>query len=136
MSEILIVEDDRLDVEAFRRAVARVGASESLSLSLASNGQEAIDYLHSHDLPKVILVDLNMPIMNGFEFLAWLREHEEFSNSAVFVLTSSASERDLEEAYKYKIAGYLLKGSDFSELTEIADMLERFVKVVEFPRAG
>lgn len=133
---VLVVDDDKLDLEAFKRAVARVGATESLDLFTASNGQEAVDFLSNTESPELILVDLNMPVMNGFELMSWLRENNQFSKSVVFVLTSSDSDSDLRRAYDYRISGYLVKGSDHSKLSLMVEMLNRYLAVVEFPRAG
>ena len=73
VTEVLLIEDDKLDVEAFKRAAKKSGASEKFSIAWVSNGEEAIEYLNECDRPKIILVDLNMPRMNGFEFISWIR---------------------------------------------------------------
>ena len=136
VTEVLLIEDDKLDVEAFKRAAKKSGASEKFSIAWVSNGEEAIEYLNECDRPKIILVDLNMPRMNGFEFISWIRSQPHLRDSVIFVLTSSDSPRDLKQAYSYNIAGYLVKGDYGTHLTEIVRMLDRFIQTVEFPGAG
>ena len=92
--------------------------------------------------PFVILLDINMPRMNGLEFLERIRADEEHSNTIIFVLSTSAAEEDIEAAYKHKIAGYIVKeNSDYivkedtgSNLIEAITMLESFWGVVQLPR--
>src|SRR5687767_8704792 len=104
---ILLVEDDPNDAFLIQRAFRH--ANDANLIQHTANGEEAVAYLTgqgkyhdraSHPLPILILLDLKMPRMSGFEVLEWLRKQSEFSALPVIVLTASAQTRDIELAYK------------------------------------
>ncbi len=134
---ILIVDDDLVDVKAVRRGLQ--SARVANPIFTAKNGQEALDMLRGVNsqakLPRpfLILLDLNMPSMNGGEFLEAIREDEDLHDSVVFVLTTSKAEEDRTAAYQKNVAGYIVKdcaGQDFVNLT---NMLECYWKIVLLP---
>lgn len=123
----LLVEDDELDAEAFQRVIQK--RELNVELQIAQDGFEALEVLRDQvrqgdaNLPLVFL-DLNMPGMNGHEFLKELRGDEALSHTVVFVLTSSAHERDVRMAYEKNVAGYFLKPEVDGCLTTISRYLE------------
>lgn len=133
---ILLIEDDSLDVMAIQRALAK--AKMANPLHVARDGLEAFEILRSKDdqqirRPFIILLDLNMPRMNGLEFLSELRGDPRLRQSIVFVLTTSDDDQDIMDAYENLIAGYIVKqkvGEDFMRLIE---MLDHYWPVIEFP---
>jgi len=128
-----LVEDDEVDVEAVQRALRKHDVSNPLLI--ASNGIEALDILRAEMMrgPVVILLDINMPRMNGHEFLASIRSDPELRASIVFMLTTSESEADKAEAYERQVAGYLIKGRLGSGLGDLVGFLDAYGKMNEFP---
>jgi CheY-like chemotaxis protein len=101
----------------------------------ARDGKEALDMLRSHKIksPHIILLDLNMPRMNGLEMLDELRKDEEFSDSVVFVLTTSKDDNDVVAAYNKHIAGYIVKSNLDTDFTELLQLLDHYWRIVELP---
>jgi CheY-like chemotaxis protein len=92
--------------------------------------------LRGSEMPKqrrLVLLDLNMPRMNGIEFLRELRKDPELSATAVVVLTTSTMDRDKFEAYNLNIAGYLVKPVTFSDFVELMSTLNKYWALVELP---
>jgi CheY-like chemotaxis protein len=131
---ILLVEDDEVDVMNVQRAFKRNNISNPLWV--ASNGLEALDILRSGQVPKerrLILLDLNMPKMNGIEFLRALRADPELAAASVVVLTTSNDDRDKVNAYNLNVAGYLLKPVTFVSFVEVMATLNKYWTLVELP---
>ncbi len=131
---ILLVEDDEVDVMNVRRAFERNNVSNPLFV--AGNGLEALDILRGGKMPRerrLILLDLNMPKMNGIEFLQALRADPELSSTPVVVLTTSNDDQDKIDAYNLNVAGYLLKPVTFSNFCERMTTLNKYWTLVEMP---
>ncbi len=131
---ILLVEDDEVDVLNVRRAFQKNHITNPLFV--ASNGVEALEQLRSHSIPRdrrIVLLDLNMPRMNGIEFLRELRKDPELKSTPVVVLTTSNDERDRIEAYDLNVAGYLLKPVTFGNFCEVMTALNKYWALVELP---
>jgi CheY-like chemotaxis protein len=131
---ILLVEDDDVDVMNVQRAFKRNNIANPLFI--ARNGIEALELLKSGDVPvnrRIVLLDLNMPQMNGIEFLRTLRQDEELKLTPVVVLTTSNDERDRIEAYNLNVAGYLLKPVTFTSFCEVMAALNKYWALVELP---
>ena len=131
---ILLVEDDEVDVMNVRRAFDRNNVSNPLFV--AGNGLEALELLRGNTIPKerrLILLDLNMPKMNGIEFLQTLRADPELSSTPVVVLTTSNDDQDKIDAYNLNVAGYLLKPVTFSNFCERMTTLNKYWALVEMP---
>ncbi len=131
---ILLVEDDEVDVMNVRRAFEKSNISNPLYV--AHNGLEALEKLRDGTVPKtrrLVLLDLNMPKMNGLEFLRELRSDPELRSASVVVLTTSNEERDKIEAYELNVAGYLLKPVTFSNFAELMVTLNKYWTLVEMP---
>lgn len=105
---ILFIEDDAIETMKFQRTLSKLESKHTLIE--AKNGEEALEILQSgNSLPDIILLDLNMPRMNGIEFLGILKEHEQIKYLPTIVLTTSENRDDLLECYKRGIAGYIIK---------------------------
>jgi len=128
---ILLVEDDEVDVKALRWAFQNLKIANPLVV--ACDGVEALKMLPTVPRPYLIITDINMPRMNGIEFLRKLRQSEEFRDSIVFVLTTSNDEQDKIDAYDLNVAGYMLKSDMGTSFTRAIGMIENYWKVVEFP---
>lgn len=131
---ILLVEDDEVDVLNVRRAFQKNHIANPLFV--ASNGLDALEQLRDRKIPRdrrIVLLDLNMPRMNGIEFLRELRQDPELKLTPVVVLTTSNDERDRIEAYNLNVAGYLLKPVTFSNFCEVMAALNKYWALVELP---
>ena len=131
---ILLVEDDKVDVKNVERALRKNNISNPLFV--ASNGLEALRMLRDGTVPgsrRLILLDLNMPKMNGIEFLRELRADPALSKSTVVVLTTSNDDQDKLAAYDLHVAGYLLKPVTFMNFVELMATLDKYWALVEMP---
>jgi CheY-like chemotaxis protein len=131
---ILLVEDDKIDVMNVRRAFERINITNPLFV--ASNGLEALELLRSGTIPstnRLVLLDINMPKMNGIEFLRELRADAELHSTCVVVLTTSNEERDRVDAYKLNVAGYRLKPVTFGSFVEVMATLNKYWTLMELP---
>ena len=131
---ILLVEDDEVDVMNVRRAFQKNHIANPLFV--AANGVEALELLRGGRIPRerrMVLLDLNMPQMNGIEFLRELRRDPELHATPVVVLTTSNDERDRIEAYDLNVASYLLKPVTFSNFCEVMATLNKYWALVELP---
>jgi CheY-like chemotaxis protein len=131
---ILLVEDDEVDVMNVRRAFAKSHIMNPLFV--AGNGLEALEKLRTGEVPperRLVLLDLNMPRMNGIEFLRELRKDPELSSTSVVVLTTSGNEKDKIEAYNLNVSGYLLKPVTFENFCELMVALNKYWSLVEWP---
>ena len=105
---ILLVEDDIIEIMKFNRTVSSLKIN--CSVSEAKNGEEAINYLmKTQKLPDIILLDLNMPKVNGIEFLKTIRSYENLRGIPTIILTTSTNKKDLVECNKIGISGYMVK---------------------------
>jgi CheY-like chemotaxis protein len=110
---ILLVEDDQLDIIDLKRALDKLNIL--YSLAIAKNGEEAIDLLNKEgtpemeQLPDFILIDINMPKMNGLEFLNVVRNTEKWKHLKCFMITTSEENVDKAAANKLGISGYIVK---------------------------
>ena len=130
---ILLVEDDEVDVMNIRRAFKKNKIDNPLHL--AENGLEALEQLRGGAIvpkPKVILLDINMPKMNGIEFLREIRKDPELKSLSVFVMTTSNEDSDKIEAYDLNVAGYILKPLSFENFVDAVKKLSNFWSIIEF----
>ena len=105
---ILLIEDDMIEVMKLNRTISKLELPHKIIE--ANNGEEALLFLQKKDeLPDIILLDLNMPKLNGIEFLSILKKDEILRYIPTVILTTSNNQRDLLECYKIGIAGYVLK---------------------------
>ena len=131
---ILLVEDDDIDVMNVRRAFQRAHVTNALFV--AGNGIEALEMLRGTAIPgdrRLVLLDLNMPRMNGIEFLREVRADPRLRSLPVVVLTTSNDERDKVDAYDLNVAGYLVKPVTFADFVELMAALNKYWMLVEMP---
>lgn len=131
---ILLVEDDKVDVMNVERALRKNNLANPLYV--ATNGLEALRMLRDGTVPgtrRLILLDLNMPKMNGIEFLRELRADPALAPSTVVVLTTSNDDADKVAAYGFHVAGYLLKPVTFVSFVEVMAALDKYWTLVELP---
>jgi CheY-like chemotaxis protein len=131
---ILLVEDDEVDVMNVQRSFKKNNISNPLFV--AGNGVEALEMLRSGSVPsqnRLILLDINMPKMNGIEFLRALRADPVLRSSPVVVLTTSNDDKDRLESFQLNVAGYLLKPVTFNSFVEVMLALNKYWMLVEMP---
>ena len=130
---ILLVEDDEVDIMNVQRAFRKNKINNPLFI--AHNGLEALEMLRSGNIPKphVILLDINMPKMNGLEFLQELRLDENLKRISIFVMTTSNEESDIINAYNLNVAGYILKPLSFEKFLNSMSTLNSYWKLCERP---
>lgn len=110
---ILLVEDDYLDIIDIRRSLDKLNVL--YKLHIAKNGEEAIEMLIGNRenalgvLPDIVLIDINMPKMNGLEFLSELRNHKEWKDLTCFIITTSDEKIERQAAAKLGVSGYIIK---------------------------
>lgn len=123
---ILLVDDDSNDMLLVQRALKKAGLS--YPLIHRRDGEEAIDYLSGkspysdrakHPLPTLILLDIKMPKLSGFDVLTWMQRQPALAKIPVVIFTASAREEDQSQAQKLGAAGYRAKPVDFGELVDI-----------------
>ncbi len=130
---ILLVEDDKVDAMTVRRALKEIKVTNNVIL--ASNGEEAIDYLLKPDseMPCIILLDLNMPKMNGLEFMKVAKENEKLRKIPIVVLTTSSEERDRMNSFKNGVAGYMTKPVDYQQFVDVIKTINIYWTLSELP---
>ncbi len=124
--DILAAEDTPADIELLQLALARCGG-EVNSVKIVEDGREVVDYLQGEPpfdqahrvVPNIILLDLKMPRMTGFEVLSWLRQDPHCSVIPTIVMSSSALPQDVLKAYRLGANAYFEKPTDFAQLQEI-----------------
>ena len=132
---ILLVEDDEVDIMNVKRAFRKNNLKNPLMV--AKNGIEALEMLRGENGkekiagPTIILTDINMPRMNGIEFMRELRKDEELKALRVFVLTTSDDDRDKLDAYNLNVAGYILKPLSFDRFVEAVATLNQYWELCE-----
>ena len=130
---ILLVEDDQVDVMTVRRALKELHVTNRLEHM--ENGEDALAFLRdtTKDRPCLILLDLNMPIMNGIEFLQEVKSDAELKCMPVVVLTTSDEQKDKLESFKLGIAGYMRKPVDYRQFVEIIRTIDAYWTISESP---
>jgi CheY-like chemotaxis protein len=130
---ILHVEDDSNDVLLFRHACEKAGIP--CNIRVVADGAEAIAYLEGatgfgdrqqHPLPELVLLDLKLPRVNGFEVLDWMRKGGRFRRLPVIVFSSSNHQADVNRAYDAGANSFLLKPTDFSALIDLAKTIHHY----------
>ncbi|WP_111707421.1 response regulator [Lutibacter citreus] len=120
--KILLIEDDMIEVMKFNRTVTKLNLSHEIIE--ANNGEDALQFLSKKvGLPDIILLDLNMPKLNGIEFLNILKNDETLKYIPTIILTTSNNRRDILECYKAGIAGYIIKPLKFKDYVDLIGSL-------------
>jgi len=134
---ILLVEDDEVDVMNVKRAFRKNNLTNPIFH--AGNGIEALQMLRGETpaemigLPRIILLDLNMPRMGGIEFLHELRKDPYLKNISVFVMTTSNEDKDKVDAYNLNVAGYILKPLSMESFVNAVSILKNYWTLCEYP---
>jgi CheY-like chemotaxis protein len=129
----MLVEDDTIDAMTVRRAFRDLNVTNPLAHAL--NGEEALAYLQdsANERPCVILLDLNMPKMNGIEFLKVAKADLSLRRIPVVVLTTSNEERDIVDSFKLSVAGYIVKPVDYRKFVEAIQTIDLYWTLSELP---
>ena len=136
--KILIVDDDQVSIMAIKRALRKLKILNPIVV--AKDGQEALNLLRGscgeNQLlpPFLVTLDLNMPRMNGFEFLDQVRADPALHRAVIFVLSTSDTPSDIASAYDSNIAGYIVKDDLGDSFVRALDMIDAYTKIVELPR--
>lgn len=129
---ILLIEDDEIERMKFKRVCNK--NNFNLSIIEAKNGEEALESLNNeNNLPDFILLDLNMPKMNGIEFLKVLKSKDKIKFIPIIIISSSNNHNDVKECYRIGIAGYILKPLHYKEYSERIVSLINYWKFNELP---
>jgi CheY-like chemotaxis protein len=129
---ILLVEDDQVDTMTVIRALKEIHVTNEVAHS--ENGEDALLYLRdSASKPCLILLDLNMPIMNGIEFLRAIKDDEQLRRIPVVVLTTSEEQEDKLNGFNLGIAGYVSKPVDYRQFVEVMRSIDTYWTISEMP---
>lgn len=130
---VLLVEDDSVDIMTVKRCFKRLKISNELLV--AENGEEALNLLNlsSQVRPCIILLDINMPKMNGLEFLEAFKKLPISHKTPVIMLTSSKEESDIEHCFQQGVAGYILKPVEYENFIETIKLVNAYWSRSELP---
>ncbi|WP_444998571.1 response regulator [Aliikangiella sp. IMCC44359] len=130
---ILLVEDNEVDVMDVKRTFKQ--AKVSNNIYVARDGIEALEKLRNDDVPspRVVLMDINMPRLDGIECLQEIRKDKKLRGTVVFILTTSSADNDKIRAYEQNVAGYIVKKESGNSFLEVVTMLDRYWSIVELP---
>ncbi len=134
---VLLVEDDDGDAKAVERAFKK--AKINNPLIRARDGVEGLEYLLGQKgkeklrCPYILLVDLNMPRMDGIELVTAIRENDKIKHSVIFILTTSKSDEDKLAAYDLNVTGYIVKSNAGQDFMNLVQMIDNYWNVVELP---
>jgi CheY-like chemotaxis protein len=130
---IMLLEDDMVDVMTVQRALKDLKVTNKLVRT--ANGEEAIVYLRDDNniKPCVILLDLNMPKMNGVEFLKIVKANETLKKIPAIVLTTSKDDQDRIQSYQLNVAGFIVKPVDYKKFVEAIRIIDLYWTLSELP---
>jgi len=130
---ILLVEDDRVDAMTVKRALKEIKVTNKLVIT--ENGEEALAYLSNpqNETPCIILLDVNMPRMNGIEFLRVAKNDGRLKRIPVVVLTTSREEWDRVQSFNLGVAGYMVKPVDYQMFVEVVRTIDLYWTLSELP---
>jgi len=130
---ILLVEDDQVDAMTVKRALKELHVTNPLVH--VENGEEALAFLAAPDRerPCIILLDLNMPVMNGVEFLQRIKQAPILKATPVVVLTTSEEQQDKVNSFNLGVAGYMAKPVDYRQFVEVMRSINSYWTISEMP---
>ncbi len=138
VANILLVEDDYLDILTVERAFKRINANHKLFV--ANDGKQALAMLRGEGAekiapkPSIIMLDINLPKMNGLEFLSELRQDDELRDIKVFITTTSDHENDRDLSKQLGISGYIVKPVNFSNPTSSIDNFNLLIDLLNLKK--
>ena len=127
---LLLVEDEPADAQLFTELLGEM--AEQISVQHVSNGQQALDFLrraasyHDAPTPELIVLDLNMPVMNGHEFLERAKADEALRSIPVLVMSTSEHPRDIQQAYYHHANGYVVKPGNIAEYLAVLEKVTAY----------
>jgi hypothetical protein len=132
---ILLIEDNPMDEDLTRRAFARRKVVNPIEV--ARDGEQALEYLDrwqaGNPLPVVILLDINLPKVNGLEILRQFKASPSVQKVPIIVLTTSAEDRDIKVAYELGANSYIVKPVDFEKFLEVAGQIDLYWNMINIP---
>lgn len=130
---VLLVEDDQVDAMTVKRAIRQIKMKHPLVH--AENGEEALEYLknQNNEKPWIILLDLNMPRMNGLEFLQIAKKDDVLKSIPVVVLTTSKEQQDRIASFNFSVAGYMIKPVDYAQFVEMMRAIQMYWTLCQQP---
>lgn len=130
---ILLVEDDQVDAMTVKRALKEIHVTNPVDT--VENGEQALSFLKNpqNERPGIILLDLNMPRMNGIEFLTIAKQDEDLKRIPVVVLTTSREEQDKVDSFNLGVAGYMIKPVDYQQFVEVVKTIDLYWTLSELP---
>jgi len=133
---ILLIEDDDVDVMTVKRAIRDLKVTNQL-VSIG-DGEKAIEYLRTESTTKpcIILLDLNMPKMDGAEFLEIVKADKALKKIPIVILTTSNSDRDVIESFERGAAGYMVKSVDYEKFVETIRAIDQYWTLSKLPSNG
>lgn len=131
--KLIIVEDDDIDFKSISRSLKK--EETDIPIVRCFDGAEALEKMHSDDIrhPYIVLLDLNLPVMNGIDFLKAVRESNKTKETVVFVWSTSDLEIDINSSFKYNIAGYFRKNRNSEHTKTIASLIKKYSECSIFP---
>lgn len=132
---VLLVEDDDVAAESVTRSLKKV--LPKIPVTVAENGRVALNILRGLDKeneikkPFIVLLDLNMPVMNGFELLEEVRNSPELQDIVIFILSTSNEDNDRTKAYHHNVAGYMVKSAVGPQFSKLATFLDSYRSAIE-----
>ena len=136
--KFLIVDDDEVSIMKIKRVISKANLGNPVKVAM--DGIEALDILRGDagferlTPPYIVTLDINMPRMDGHQFLEEIRKDELLKNVVVFILTTSDNDDDINAAYDKHVAGYILKENSENGLIEKINMIDDFSNLVVLPR--
>lgn len=130
---ILLVEDDEVDVMTIRRALKELRVPNPVVVQ--ENGEHALAWLRepTSEQPCLILLDLNMPVMSGIEFLNVVKNDDQLRKFPIVVLTTSEEQQDKISSFNLSVAGYMTKPVDYHQFVEVMRSIDNYWSVSESP---
>lgn len=130
---ILLVEDDQVDMMTIIRALKEIHVTNKVVH--LENGEDALNYLRDEksEKPCLILLDLNMPIMNGIEFLQAVKDEGQLKRIPRVVLTTSVEQQDKLNSFNFGVAGYMAKPVDYPQFVEVMRSIDAYWTISEMP---
>jgi CheY-like chemotaxis protein len=130
---ILVVDDDMVDVMTIRRALKELHVTNRVDH--AQHGEAALSWLEESpsNRPAIILLDLNMPVMNGIEFLQVVKQHASFKSIPVIMLTTSEEQKDKMRSFDLGVAGYMSKPVDYLHFVEMMRSIDMYWTISQLP---
>lgn len=130
---ILLVEDDQVDAMMVKRALKDINVTNRLDI--VNDGEAALTFLKNpeNEKPGIILLDLNMPKINGIEFLKIAKKDDSLKRIPVVVLTTSKEDQDKVDSFNFGVAGYMIKPVDYQKFVAVVKTIDLYWTLSELP---